>query len=55
MRRFLEKCVFQRLFDFGEVKIRLDASDLPQPIFRVPKERELPLFIWDGYLKLLWN
>ena len=55
MRRFLEKYVLRGLFDFGEVRIRLDASDMPQPIFRVPKKRELPPFIWDGYLKLLLN
>ena len=55
MRRFVEKYVLRGLLDFGEVRIRLDASDMPQLVFSVPEKRELPPFIWDGYLKLLLN
>lgn len=55
MRNFVENYVLRRLFDFGEVRIQLDTSDMPQPTFRIPKERSLSERIWDGYAKLLLN
>lgn len=53
MLRFLD--FLRGALDFGEVRIQLDESDMPQPTFRVPIKRELAPFIWDGYLKLLLN
>lgn len=55
MRHFVEKYLFRGLFDFGEVRIWLDESDMPQPTFRIAEKRDLAPFIWDGYLKLLLN